>query len=326
MYGGRLAGDALKPRHVLPVLRDGRAWGAGVAAWHQAGTNLLAFMDALAVMRESVDADLQFMEDSGVLTDTALDARNDALARLEQMLRHYVSLDDPLPNLTRLEDTIDVPVPSRSGLRGSNRYRYGGKIDGFTVDENGDEWIVEFKLRGKLHPRWLVELMRQYRWYAWARQRESGRKVVGMVIDERWNEIPKPPKILRNGSVSNDKAQKTTVPLYLEACRERGQDPDMEAVLEFQSRIWQQRIYVLFRPDELAKAGLELTSAARTVQALDSGEVYPVRNASQVVCNGCRFKRICADPNGELVDELFLRVPPKRLRETEAIQLQEVAV
>ena len=328
-YGGRLAGSTLKSRHVQPILSDGRAWGAGVAAWHErSGQTLLAYVEALDVMRASLDEDLAFMKAAGVMTNATLDQRNDAVGRLERMFHHYTSLCEPLANLTRLEDTIDVPIPSRSGKRASSRYRFGAKIDGYTDDGVAGlgEWIVEFKLRKKLNPRWFIELSPQYKWYAWARQRESGHRVVGIVVDERLNAIPRLPKILKDGRVSSDKEQLTTVPFYLAACNERGQDPDPETVLALQTRTWQQRVFVLYRPDELVEAGLELVSAAKDIRDLDSGELYPVRNASQIVCNGCRFKRICKDPTGSLVDELFIRTTPKRLRDQEAIQQpQEVA-
>jgi hypothetical protein len=324
-YGGRLAGDALKSRHVLPILRDGRAWGAGVAAYHQASGNLLALHDGIEAIRASLDEDLAFMAEAGVMTDVTLDQRTEALERLERMLVHYDQLSEPLANLTRLEDEIVVPIPSRSGTRGSNRYQFGAKIDGFTTDFNSDDWLVEFKLRNKLQPRWVIELLRQYRWYAWARQRESGRRVVGIIVDERLNQVPNAPRVLKNGTLSTAVNQITTVPLYMEACARLGQDPDPELVLALQQRVWQQRVTIMFRPGELEEAGRELTSAAIDIRDLDGGVKWPTRNASERTCGGCRFRRICNDPVGQLVDDLFLRTPPKRLREALEQSTQEAA-
>jgi hypothetical protein len=277
-------------------------------------------------MRASIDADMSFMIEAGVMTDATVDQRTDALHRLEAMLMHYVSLTDPMGNLTRLEDEIVVPIPSRSSARGSSRYQYGARIDGFTVDQNDNEWIVEFKLRGRLQPRWVIELLRQYRWYAWARQKESGRKVVGIIVDERLNATPKPPKILKDGSVSRDPRQVTTVPLYLAACDRQGQDPDPEMLLTLQARTWQQRVPILFRPGELDEAGRELTSAAIDIRDLDNGTRWPTRNASERACNMCRYRRICNDPVGDLVDDLFLRVAPKRLRDEQPTDNNEGSV
>jgi hypothetical protein len=315
-YGGRLAGDTLKSRHVAPILRDGRAWGAGVAAYHASSHTLLAFADGMDAIRASLDDDLAFMREAGVMTDVTLDQRVESMDRLERMLRHYTELDMGFSNLTRLEDEIVIPVPSRSGSgRGSTRYQYGAKIDGFTVDHNGDEWIIEFKLRKRLQARWVIELLRQYRWYAWARQKESGRRVVGIIVDERLNAVPQPPRILKNGQVSNDVRQLVTPAAYRAACAERDQPPDPEMVMTLSQRAWQQRVAVLFRPGELEEAGRELTSAARDIRDLDNGDRWPTRNASERQCGMCRFRRICNDPHGQLVDDLFVRTQPKRLRD-----------
>jgi hypothetical protein len=94
-----------------------------------------------------------------------------------------------------------------------------------------------------------------------------------------------------------------------------GQAPDPELVMELQSRQWQQRVAILFRPEELDEAGYELTSAGITIRDLDNGHVWPTRNASERNCGGCPFKRICADPSASLVDEQFVRIPAKRDRE-----------
>jgi hypothetical protein len=166
----------------------------------------------------------------------------------------------------------------------------------------------------------VIELLRQYRWYAWARQREAGRRVVGIIVDERLNAVPKPAKVLKNGSVSADRAQLTTPELYLEACERQGQAPDPEMVMVLGERHWQQRVPILFRPGELEEAGKELTSAAIDIRDLDNGTKWPTRNASERTCGGCRYRRICNDPVGELVDDLFLRVAPKRNRDAEQSQ------
>ena len=137
----------------------------------------------------------------------------------------------------------------------------------------------------------MIELARQYRWYAYARQRESPRRVVGLILDERLNRAPQPPKRLKSGKVSVDQDQVTTGKMYLDACNEVGQEVDPALYLHFQQRIWQQRVYLLFRPDELREAGLELTSAARGIRDLDSGATYPVRNSKAFTCNFCRFRR-----------------------------------
>ena len=74
--------------------------------------------------------------------------------------------------------------------------------------------IVEFKLRKQLTPVKLIQLSRQIRWYAWARQQVTDRKVVGVLVDERLNEAPKPAGFNKNGELSHAKNQVTTPELY----------------------------------------------------------------------------------------------------------------
>jgi hypothetical protein len=77
---------------------------------------------------------------------------------------------------------------------------------------------------------------------------------------------------------------------------------------------------ILFRDGELDEAGRELVTAAQLIRDLDAGHLEPLRHVSPMTCNGCRYRRICANPDDELfVESLFELVEPKRER-----QLQEV--
>ena len=329
-YGGRLAGSTLRPKHILPILSEGRAWGAAVAAWHQGAGTLMATFDAVDAIHASLNDDFAQMAAAGAVMEGVLEQRIDMAERLEQLLNHYAATTEPLLNLAQLEETLDVPLVARSGGKSSSRYRFGAKIDGSTLDASGHEWIVEFKLRGQLHTRQMIELMRQYRWYAWARYRATGIPVVGVIVDERLNDLPKPAKVVQatkkadrlhqrdDGkwyTVSHDKGQLTTADSYVEVCKDYGVEPHQDVVDALKARRWQQRTYVAFRPSELEEAGYELTSAGKLIGQLDRGELFPVRNASPGICNRCKFKAICANPLDHLfVDQLFSRTEPKRLR------------
>ena len=83
-----------------------------------------------------------------------------------------------------------------------------------------------------------------------------------------------------------------------------------------EARKWQQRVPIHFRPSELEEVGHELRSAARLIRDLDSGDLYPIRNATVMTCQGCRFREICDNPEDtEVVDALFDREPAKRYRD-----------
>lgn len=324
-YGGRLAGSTLKPKGVAPILSEGRAWGAAVAAWHHHGGELLALWEAHRALKASLDADVAEMAKRGWPLPP-LEQRNETEDRLSAMLDHYAATATPLPNLTRLEGEVMVAIPSRSGRRASTRYRLQCFLDGFTAEDN-QQWIVEFKLRGRLTDPVLLKRQRQPLWYAWGlRTQQGGYPPSGVIVDERLNEVPKPAKINKgrvskahpNGQPAPSHAvdQLTTPELYAEACHQYGEMPKLEVMDALRQRQWQQRYPLSYRPSQLDDAGAELVSAARLIRDLDNGTLTPIRNAQRAVCNGCKFKAICADPQDALfVESDFERTVPKRLRE-----------
>jgi hypothetical protein len=327
-YGGTLAGSTLKPKLTKAILSEGRAWGAMVAAWHGDSGSLMAEMNAAAAMRRSLASDFERMEALGVKMNGLHDQQMEMEYKLSRIFEDYRRKESPMRNLTKIEDEIDVPLPGRSGgRRASSLYRFQCFLDGFIpAGDAGNEWLVEYKLRGRLTPHEMLQLGRQYLWYAWARQRQTGRSVVGLVVDERLNGFPSAPKLKkapkgtgRDGyTVSHDAQKQTcTEKEYLDACELYRAEPSPAVVEALRSRVWQQRYAIPFVPSELEEAGRELVSAAMTIRDLDAGR-YPVRNAQMRLCNGCDFKRVCKNPTDVLfVDLLFERTVPKRLRRPE---------
>lgn len=311
-YVGQLAGAALKPKASRPMLRDGSAWGAGVAAWHQTGDVMTARNALLASLAK--DADEQ--REHGLYM---ADEHEEARGLLVALLSHYTNTTQRLP-LTGLEHRISTPIPSRSGVRRSNQYRLECFFDGIHRDDDGRTWLVEFKLRSTLSSFEQIALSRQLRWYAWAFREETGVDVAGVICDERWKALPKPARLVRGKKktdpelvASHAKDQLTTPDLYLDACRKTGVDPDPEALEAYRARRWQARHPVVFRPGEIDEAGRQLVSAAKQIRDFDTGELYPIRNPSPRNCGGCQFREICPNPDDmNLVSMLFERRPAKR--------------
>jgi hypothetical protein len=312
-YGGRLAGDALKPLTTPPVLYEGRAWGAAVAAWHAHQGELFATWNAHDALRASLADDAERMAKTGwpLPPEQIVDAE----LRLGAALDHYIATTEPLDNLTRLEAELLVGIPSRGGKHASTRYRFLAYIDGYSTLE-AQQWVVEFKWRSWLTPPELLQRQRQPRWYAYALGQEQGFHPTGVIIDERLSVPLAEPKVLKNGKPSHDKRQRITAEDYIDTCRERDDEPHLDVVQSLRERQWQQRVPILFRPGELEEAGRELRDAAKLIRDLDSGVLYPLRHATRATCNGCRFRDICAEPQDTTyVDTLFRRTLPKRLRE-----------
>jgi hypothetical protein len=353
-YGGRLAGSTLKPKSTLPVLSEGSAWGAGVAAWHLHQGELTASWEAHQALRDALDRDAARMTAAGF--PPSLDERVEKEERLGAMLDHYIATSEPLPNVQRLEAEVVVPLPSRSGKRSSTRYRFLCYVDAL-MDDNGQQKAVEYKLRGRLTDPELLIKQPQPRWYMWALTKsQNGHMPNAIIVDERLNEAPKPARVNRGrskkcttckGEGKTESAwggpapctacngtgkiydspgpshaidQLCTAEDYAAVCHEFGELPKLEVVEALRQRQWQQRFEIPMRPSEIEQAGRDLVSAAKLIRDLDSGELTPIRNASTMHCNGCRFKKVCAEPTDELfVDSLFDRSIPKRLRTEDGI-------
>lgn len=304
-YGGRLAGDCLEPKRDLPLLSEGRAWGRGVAAWHQSGNLWHAICEMNDELNQARD----------------LDTRIDMELHLGQMLADYAQRCDPILGLELLEKELRVflPAATRSG-HASSKYEFEGYIDGHGV-VNTFPWLVEFKLRKALTPVDLIQKQPQYRWYAWALRETKGIEAVGILVDERLNEHAKPVRMVKgrkksDGMIpSHASAQMTTPELYLAACEEFGEEPSTETLEHLRARVWQQRVPIIFRDGEIDEAGRELRDVVKLIGQLDSGALSPIRHATRPNCNGCRFKAICPAPEDtDYIDTLFDRKPPKRLR------------
>lgn len=311
-YGGQLTdGDCLETRAPARVLRAGWAWGACVYALHAAGID-----DARETLASALGHDAAELQELGSYDEAEHEA---LLGQLTGVLEHYAGTAERLHGLHSPEEPIEVALPSRGGLRSSNRFRYAGRLDAVWHDEDGRAWIVEFKLRGKLSSIEQLALDRQGRRYAWAWERATGERVAGVIYDETLSDPPRPPRVLLSGRTSHDKRQMTTAAAYRASCEETGTPVDPETLDALGRRVWHQRFRLVFRPGEIADTGQELVWLARQVQLIESGVIGPVRAPSMRRCPGCAYREVCATPDDrDLVDELFLRVPPKRKRSVDA--------
>jgi hypothetical protein len=317
-YGGRLAGDALRTRTPHVRLREGRAWGRGVAALHQADPTLslhARYAIALTDLQASLEDDAAGMREHGVYNQAE---HHDMALRLSDVLWHYAATAAAL-TITDPERELELPIPSRSGRGVSNRYVFHGFLDGLAPID-GRVWLVEYKLRDRLTDYAQIVLGRQYRRYAWAAERQLGIEIAGVLVDERLNEAPKPARWVKGKKKtdppmvpSHAKDQLTTPELYRAACEEADVEPDPEVLTHLGQRRWQVRHKVMFRRVEIEQAGRELVTAAQLIAQLDSGVLWPIRNPDPRRCPGCAFHDICPHPEDrEVVDLQFTRRPPKR--------------
>ena len=309
-YTGQLTdGDTLKPHSTAMPLREGRAWGRAVAAWHEHHDLETAGEHARVALEIALSLDAADQQKAGVYDP---DEHTALAERLTAILEDYTATAEHLP-LTRLEHELYVAIPSRTGRRASTRYRLGAFLDGVHTDDQGRDWIVEFKLRKRLTSYDMIAKARQTRWYAWAWRRETGRPVAGVIVEERLNEVP--PEVRLNQDRSPSKVQSCRPEAYLAAFENTLRDPDEEVLAKLEQKRWQHRTPLLLTERELDEAGHQLASAGMLIHQLDTGLLYPVRNPSPMRCPGCAFKDACTDPTDtDLIDAMYRRTTPKRNR------------
>lgn len=306
-YGDFLAGSSLREKAVVPLLSGGRAWGAAVAAWHVHANDEDAGAQAILALDASLEWDADRQREHGVHDQESHDElRMDLLA----ILGHYVTSAPHVLMDKVVERELSVSLPSRSGKRASNRFRMLAFVD---ATESTDEgvWLDEFKLRGQLSPAKLIVSGRQIRWYAWAYERQYGERVLGVYVNERLRQAPKPARVLKSGKPSHAVNQLCTPEAYEALCLETQEEPKQTTVDALAARDWQRRTPVIFREEELEEAGRELVSAAHQIALFDTGKLEPVRNVSRMTCSHCSFQEICPAPDPALVDALFERLPAK---------------
>ena len=308
-YTGVLTGgDALRPKRTHINLREGRAWGAGIAAWHYTGDKSAAH----AAMARSLAADAEQLTEAGFYDAQEHHATKNKLAAI---LEHEIGYR-PRLNAIALEEHLVVAL--RGPKQRSSLYNFEGYVDQVVEDDNGI-WVGENKLRKQLSSLDQVARSPQLRRYAWAWREKYGVQPAGIILDERLNAAPSEVKLNANGSVS--KVQSCTVDAYLAACLQAGQEPDEEVLAKLAAKRWGERHRVFLTELEVTRAGRELGSAARLIRQLDNGDLEPVANPSPMRCPGCAYKEICGSPyDPELIDALFERVPPKRLRSEKEAQ------
>lgn len=310
-YGEQLAGSSLKEKAVVPRLSEGRAWGAAAAAFHTHAEQLTAGQAAIEAMDASLAEDIEKQLAEGVYDEEAHTAMRTGLL---EMLIDYIDAVEPIWMDPVVERELLVPIPSRGGVRRSNRYKLHCYLDATSTSDDGRVWIEEFKLRGRLSDVRLIIRSQQIRFYAWAYWQATGIRPAGAYVNEHWRQTPKPPRILKDGKLSHAKDQLCTHAAYLAACEEYDVEPKAETAEYLRTRQWEQRVPVVFRDEELEEVGRTLVSAAKLIHQLDVGDLYPIRNAHPANCSGCAFSEICDDPRSSVVGTLFERRPPKRLR------------
>lgn len=118
---------------------------------------------------------------------------------------------------SELEFTVKIINPDTN--RFSKNYDFKGKVDGL-VKENGKYWIVEHKTAKNINNLYLkaLTLDTQSIGYLEALERFLGIKIEGIIYNVLLKNVPKEPRILKNGKLSTATNQNTTLELFIDKC------------------------------------------------------------------------------------------------------------
>jgi hypothetical protein len=173
-----------------------------------------------------------------------------------------------------------------------------GRID-LVVKRKDGLWIVDHKTAASA-PAWrALEVDDQLTGYCWIYWRMTGNLPRGALYNVLLKDPPKPPRLISDGlKISQDKAQRTTYDLYMEAIKENGFDiADYEDFLNFLSKKgW----HTFFPRDGMQRNRQELESFDRALpyevadmKAALADPNLRYKNASQRTCGMCSFVPLC---------------------------------
>jgi RecB family exonuclease len=222
--------------------------------------------------------------------------------RGETMLTYYHTFDRTRPFF---DEVIDVAVEDRAwidiltpdGDHIDNFPLLSGRID-LVVQRSDGIWIIDHKTLASAPNDRALDVDDQLTAYCYIWWRLTGEIPRGVIYNVLLKNPPKPPRVLADGKLSRDKAQRTTFELYMAAIEALGYDPkDYEEILKFLSEKGWSSFFV--RP-EVQRNLEELQSFERHLyfeyedmrEALDN-EDKRYHNASQYTCPGCSQIPIC---------------------------------
>jgi hypothetical protein len=189
---------------------------------------VLAFTESNQQRRDLED------ETTGGLSDERIEEYEQRAILGAGMLRRYAEWADPRDKKLGLkpiavEWKFQIPVYDNQGnplVINSRPVVYQLRVDMVAEHGDGTVWIWDHKTAGNLSDTDHLELDTQLSSYMWALAIKTGKPVSGFMYNELEKKVPSPPKVNKNGSLSQDKRQLTTYQLYVEAIEELGLDPE----------------------------------------------------------------------------------------------------
>lgn len=228
------------------------------------------------------------------------------LAMLDNYFTWAPSQDNFKPILTEIEFEVPMIFWRHGHLQD---FVYQGRVDLVVEDEFG-YWIVDHKTAAQLAGVDWLPLDDQCGSYAWALQKMLGLKIRGVIYSELRKKAPHPPLVLKNGQLSKNKQQDTSLEMYLAAIKENNLDEDdytefLDYLVE-NPKDWFRRTPVQYTQRQLELQEERIKLEAR--EMLMNPNIYP--SPSRINCQGCQFFAPClavqegSDPQA-ILDEQY---------------------
>jgi RecB family exonuclease len=193
----------------------------------------------------------------------------------------------------------------------SDTITYTGTIDLVVKDSYGRVYFYDHKTTSNVESyEKRASMDRQISRYWWALQ-QLGYNVDGFIYNIVLKDYPLPPTVLKNGSLSQNKSQKTTYELYLSEIQQRGLDPnDYREILDHLKVVGNRffkRLSVTRTQSEIDNAIQEMLDVTYD---MDGARVY--RNITKDCSWDCPFQSICqSSMDGSdvtyLTEQLFVK-------------------
>lgn len=185
---------------------------------------------------------------------------------------------------------------------------YTGTIDLVLKDKDGRIWFMDHKTTNNIESyEKRVDMDRQISRYWWALQ-QLGYDVAGFIYNIILKDIPEPPSVLKNGTLSKNKAQKTTYKMYMDAIMDNLEDSnDYQEILDHLKAQETENGNRFFRRVKVTRLQPEIDNAIEEMVevAKDMKDARVYRNITKDCSWDCPFQSICvAGMDGSNVDYL----------------------
>lgn len=295
--------ERLQPRNqVRWYLIYGDVMHAALEAYYKKDRNLTSCLSAFRRAWKKQDVTLQQMY-QGFYENGIGEEWHAYKEKGETTLRYYEMFDRQHPYF---DEILDVNIEARAFIEildpETRKALVGhpllsGKIDVVGL-RKGRPGIMDHKNLSSFHDSRSLDLDDQLTGYCYIYWRLEGVIPFDATYNVLIKDPPKPPRLLKDGSLSKDKSQRTTYDLYLQAIKEnklsRG---DYGEILGFlRDKGWDQ----FFRRESVQRSEEELLNFERRLfyeyedmqKCLEDPErAYP--NPGQRTCPGCQMMSLC---------------------------------